>query len=116
MKEIPKAARAAVAVIGQMVKRPKHLPKVPRQGQGLRWRRGRKLWEGIWGPQGKSFRCCPLGLIPGATHPTPTNSYELGQSAEGFLTSSQVRSFLGWWDRIGEDDAQEAVDAVWGKE
>ncbi len=99
MTPIPEAAMPVVRIIREQVPRPKRLPF--QDGDKLRWKRKR---------EGLIVYFCPMGLLPGAKFAIPISGYGAGLPDEMY---DAISCFGSWWD--GLSDAQEAVDAVWGK-
>jgi len=100
-RPIPDDAMPVVEELRKCAK-PKNFPHlhVAREGQKcLRWRN----------PDGTS-PLCPMGLHPRSMDATPFTSIDfLGFNK---ISGEAVRSFGAWWDE--QEDAQEAVKAVWG--
>lgn len=99
MTPIPEKAMPVVEVLRLDVKKPTELPAVS-IGDGLRWPTNRQGYD-----------CeCPMGMHPESCSPLPCESNEF---AGGVCSLSAVSSFFIWWDSLEEEDAQEAVDAIW---
>ena len=55
--------------------------------------------------------CCPLGLLPLATVPSPTSCDSAGLEYSQEI-DREIAHFLNWWDN--QRDAQHAINEVWG--
>ena len=86
MTPIPQEAMPVVEEIRRLVPRPEFLPAL-NDANELRFV--------------GSF--CPLGLLPNATRRAPWPPKGTPQYF-----------FVDWWDSLRAEDAQAAVDAVWG--
>jgi len=94
MKPIPEQAMPVVEILRKDVPKPDKLPT------GHCWVKG-----------GLSY--CPMGLHPNSSNQMPIYYDEF---AGGICDSPAMGWFMVWWDGLGVEDAQEAVDAVWGEE
>lgn len=92
---IPESARRVVDAIRKEVQRPEVLP-MPSEGDGTALR-----FVG---------RYCPMGLLPSCSSRAPMNA--LAFVPRRFATT-EIEDFAFWWD--DQNDAEAAVDAVWGR-
>lgn len=94
-KPIPKAAMQIVEILRRDVPRPEEVPclEVILGYRVLRWGKG---------------GCCPLGVHPKATIPTPEDRESFPVKG---ATTRAIISFYRWWDR--ETDGLAAMDAIW---
>ena len=81
------------------IPRPKQLPTFPRGKFVLRFfvKKG-------------SQRCCPLGLLPYTRIGVPTTLDDCGWP---YRYIEPFNTFVGWWDRLTESEAKDAVDFIW---
>ena len=98
MTPIPQEAMPVVEEIRRLVPRPEILPRIITSA--LRWD-GSGEFEGGF--------CCPMGLLPSARVSLPFLEGEVDN-----LDFVKIEAFAHWWDSHGAEDAQAAVDAVWG--
>lgn len=97
--EIPETAMSVVELIRKDVPKPKHedfksVTTSVHQRPCLRH---------------EATGCCPLGMLPYATRIAPTTDDHFTKP----VLHDAVVGFFFWWDR--QDDAEAAVNAVWGE-
>lgn len=97
LPKFPKQALQVLRIIRDDVPRPEELPNGDERGDKL-------TWCGLF---------CPMGLHPKSSSSLPSCS---DQFANGQCAESSTAAFLEWWDGIEEEDAQAAVDFIWGSE
>lgn len=108
---MPKEAWPVVQEIRRLVPKPKELPEPEDPGDSaepcLGWDRGR----------GSHELYCPLGLLPYALEPRPSDqdnfSYEGNFERTCHFNMSEAAAFFVWWD--SQHDAAAAVEEVWEK-
>ena len=97
LPKFPRHSLQVLRIIRAEVERPKELPSRPEHGWALRW-----------------GRHCPMGLHNSSTVPAPAQSR---QFAGGRCSTQGVYEFWrSWWDDITPDQAQAAMDFIWGKQ
>ena len=98
--KIPRAAALVVQEIRNKVSRPRKLPR-PCNGQitCLRWN-GR----------------CPMGLLEESRRGTPWVPRDFIKGPLAVRTAgASILAFYTWWDSINEDNALNAMNALWPK-
>jgi len=103
--KIPKEAMKVVEIIRRESKKPEELPRMVLCGSSphdsLRFDKD---------ISGFTYPACPMGLCNNSLNPIPSSRFSFGYEE---ASNQEVRSFWKWWD--AQTNAQEAVDAVWGK-
>lgn len=95
MIPIPETAMPVVKVLRRDVLKPKSLPVL--RGKRLRWP--------------PDF--CPMGLHLKSYDMLPVLASNFANSE---CSQAAVEAFWRWWDQVSIEDAQEAVNAIWGKD
>ena len=98
--KIPVAAMPVVEILRRDVKKPRALPRSGIQQMMqivacLRWESGK----------------CPMGLHSLSNSRCPFAAWEF---AGGACHNDAVHAFAEWWDLVPGDQANAAVDAIWG--
>lgn len=106
-RPIPEEAMPVVQLIRERVKRPEDLPELVQPFAScrsvLRFVRGNG-----------AVRVCPMGLDKTAIMPLPTDAYCFSICSPFRNSDVGVRHCGLWWDE--QQNAQAAVDAVWGEQ
>lgn len=106
MTPIPEAALPVVEILRRDVPRPETLPgTLSMKPSG--WCRPPLRFINLPGCP------CPMGLHPDSITPCPGTEDAF---AGGKCFYRSIYEFFHWWDDLGPDDAQAAVDAVWPPE
>lgn len=110
LPKFPPQALQVLRIIRAEVPRPSGVPTWERLGDGnwaLRWMRGYP--RSVVGCVGY----CPMGLHPDSANHAPMYHWNFAGMRCG---ERGVRYFGAWFDSIARDQAQAAVDFIWGPE
>lgn len=120
MLKLPREARPVAEFIRKNLPRPTELPEFV-HGSILRWTVKNRSISDLCEFDRNEY--CPLGLLPCAIgrnderiinccQPISIDSFTEGD-APG--TDHQIEEFYNWWDHLKEEDALNAVNAIWGE-
>lgn len=105
MNPIPAEAMPVVEILRLDVRRPRKLPLIAAE-HSLRWAK-RRWYEAMFQEEPTFY--CPMGLHHMALSATPVDRRTFHPS----VTDEAVRVFFRWWDNLKQEDAAEAVEAIW---